>query len=76
MSPKASELLREALNLSEADRASLAGALVESLESATDPDAIEEWQTSVRRRFQELESGAVEPVGWTEVRERLFRGFE
>ncbi len=76
MSPKASELLRQALNLDEVDRASLAGALVESLESATDSNATEEWQAVVQRRVQELESGAVESVGWTEVRERLFRGFE
>ena len=31
---------------------------------------------AIRRRVEELESGAVEAVPWSEVRERLFRGFE
>ena len=76
MSPKASELLKEVLGLGEADRASVAGALIESLESEPDTDAAQAWESTVRRRVEELDSGAVEPVGWSEVRERLFSGFE
>lgn len=76
MSPTASELLREALALEEADRASLAGALIESLESEPDQDAAGSWEATIRRRIEELGSGKVQLVGWSEVRERLFRGFE
>lgn len=76
MSPSALELLREALALEEADRASLAGALIESLESEADQDAAGVWEATVRRRLEQLDTGEVKPIGWTEVRERLFSGFE
>jgi putative addiction module component (TIGR02574 family) len=76
MSPKANEVLEQALALSEADRASVAGALIESLEEPADPDAEEAWSEVIKRRVQELEAGSVKTVPWSEVRERLFRGFE
>ena len=76
MSPTAEDLLKQALTLDEKDRASVAGALIESLHGPTDPDAEEAWDVEVRRRVEELESGAVETIPWAEVRERLFRGFE
>ena len=76
MSPAATELLREALELDEADRAAVAGALIESLEGEAHPDAAAAWETAIRRRVEELETGAVSPVPWSEVRERLFGGFQ
>jgi putative addiction module component (TIGR02574 family) len=36
----------------------------------------ETWDAEIRRRVEELESGAVDAISWAEVRERLFRGFE
>lgn len=39
MSPTAEELLKQALTLDEKDRASVAGALIESLHQEADPDA-------------------------------------
>lgn len=76
MSPKAAELLEEALTLAESERADLAGALIESLDSGRDPDAETGWNEVIARRVRELETGAVEPVPWSKVRERLFRGFD
>jgi putative addiction module component (TIGR02574 family) len=76
MRPTAADLLKQALTLDEKDRASVAGALIESLHGQTDPDAEEAWDVEIRRRIEELESGAVETIPWAEVRERLFRGFE
>jgi putative addiction module component (TIGR02574 family) len=76
MSPTAEEVLKQALTLDESDRASVAGALIESLHEQVDPDAEEAWDAVIRRRVEELESGAVETIPWTEVRKRLFRGFE
>lgn len=76
MSPTAEELLKQVLTLGERDRASVAGALIESLHQETDPDAEEAWDTAIRRRVEELDSGAVETLPWSEVRARLFRGFE
>lgn len=76
MSPVAADLLERVLSLDERDRATLAGALVESLEPPAEPAVEQAWDIEIRRRVEELESGAVEGVPWSEVRERLFRGFE
>jgi len=76
MSPKASEILEQALGLDERDRAAVAGALIESLESEPEPNAEGAWGAEIRRRVVSLEAGEVESVGWMEVRERLFRGYE
>jgi putative addiction module component (TIGR02574 family) len=76
MSPTAAEILKQALTLDEHDRASVAGALIESLDTAVDADAAEAWEDEIRRRVEEIESGAVDLVPWSEVRERLFRGYE
>ena len=76
MSPTAEELLKQALTLDEKDRASVAGALIESLHGEEDSDAEEAWNAEIRRRVKELESGGVETIPWTEVKKRLFRGFE
>jgi putative addiction module component (TIGR02574 family) len=76
MSPKANEVLEQALSLDEADRATVASALIESLEGPADPNAEEAWSEEIRRRVQELEAGSVKSVPWSEVRERLFSGFE
>ena len=71
------ELLRKALSLvEEEDRALLAGALIESLRGELDAGAEDAWEAEIQRRVRELESGAVETIPWSEVRERLFRGFE
>lgn len=76
MSPVASDLLERVLSLDERDRATLAGALIESLEPPADPDVEQAWDVVIRRRLGELETRVVEEVPWSEVRERLFRGFE
>jgi putative addiction module component (TIGR02574 family) len=76
MSPSARELLEQALHLAEADRASLAGALIESLEGPAEEGVDEAWEEEIRRRVDELERGSVETVPWSEVRAKLFRGFE
>jgi putative addiction module component (TIGR02574 family) len=76
MSDTADQLLRKALTLNERDRASLAGALIESLDTEVQPGAAQAWDAEIERRVKELESHAVETVPWSKVRERLFRGFE
>jgi putative addiction module component (TIGR02574 family) len=76
MSPTAQELLKQVLTLGEEDRASVAGVLIESLHGEADPGAEEAWGAVVRRRVDELDSGAVQTIPWSEVRQRLFRGLE
>lgn len=76
MSPTVSEVLKQALSLDEQDRASVAGALIESLEMQVDADVEVSWSHEIERRVAELESSSVTTIPWFEVRERLFRGFE
>jgi putative addiction module component (TIGR02574 family) len=76
MSPTAEQVLKQALSLDERDRASVVGALIESLHDPTDPGAEEAWDMEIRRRVEELESRSVETIPWPDVRQRLFRGFE
>ena len=72
----ATRVWRKALTLDEKDRASLAGALVESLHGEPEPGASDAWASEIQRRVAELEAGSVATVPWSQVRERLFRGFE
>jgi putative addiction module component (TIGR02574 family) len=76
MSETAEELLKKALSLDEGDRASLAGALIESLHGKPEPGGEAAWEAEIKRRVAELDAHAVETVPWSKVRERLFRGFE
>ena len=47
MGKTAEQLLKQALSLGESDRASLAGALIESLDSGSDPDAHQAWNAVI-----------------------------
>ena len=76
MGKTAEELLKRALQLDEQDRASLAGALIESLHGDAEAGTESAWNAEIQRRVHELETRAVETVPWSKVRERLFRGFE
>jgi putative addiction module component (TIGR02574 family) len=66
-------VFREVFELSEADRAALAGLLFESLEPPPDDDVEELWAKEAERRWLEIESGAVQTIPWEEVRAKLFR---
>lgn len=65
------EILRDATELSEADRATLAGLLIESLEGEPDPEVDAAWLAEIARRVTEIEAGTVKTVPWDEVRKRL-----
>lgn len=65
------EILTQALALSAEERAALADSLLESLDTQVDQDAAELWRVETGTRIAELDSGAVETVGWDEVRVRL-----
>lgn len=76
MSPTTKQLLQDALGLDESERATLAGALIESLHGPP-PDGVEEaWEVVIERRVREFEAGTAKTVPWSEVREHLFRGFD
>ncbi len=67
------KLFRDAFDLPESERATLAGLLIESLEPPPDPDVEEAWAREAERRWREIESGVAETVPWEEVRAKLFR---
>jgi putative addiction module component (TIGR02574 family) len=65
------EIFRDAAELSEHDRATLAGLLIESLEKEPDPDVEAAWAAEIQRRVAELDAGTVKTIPWEEVRQRL-----
>jgi len=65
------DVFRDATELSEHDRATLAGLLIESLEGEPDPDVEAAWAAEIERRVAELDAGTVQPIPWEEVRQRL-----
>jgi putative addiction module component (TIGR02574 family) len=74
VNPAEDRIIREALELSAEARAALAGALVDSLESAPDPDAEAAWETEIRARVAELDEGRARTVPWSEVRRATLGG--
>jgi putative addiction module component (TIGR02574 family) len=58
MTQQAEKLRIEALQLADADRAELAHALINSLESETDKDAEAAWDRELERRLLKIESGS------------------
>ena len=66
-----SDLWRDASELSEKDRADLAGLLIESLEGPPDEDVEATWAAEIERRVAELDAGTVKGIPWEEVRQRL-----
>ena len=76
MSTHVNELFERASVLSEEERATLAGLLIESLESEVDPGVEEAWRLEIERRVAELDSGAVETVPWEVVKAKLLQRTE
>jgi putative addiction module component (TIGR02574 family) len=69
---KTSNLLQQALALSEKERADLACSLMDSLDPTVDEDAAAAWNQEIARRIADLDSGQAKTVPWDEVRGRIF----
>ncbi len=72
MSRTFTDVWQEAVELSEPDRAALAGLLIESLEGEPDSNVEAAWAAEIEKRVAELEAGTVETIPWEQVRQRLF----
>ena len=76
----AQSIVTAATQLSEQERVLLVEALLDSLEEPVVDDlaaVAEAWRQEVRQRSEELRSGLVKPVSWTEVSadvERVLEG--
>jgi len=66
------DVFSKAMKLDPDERVELAERLLDSLRPAN-AGVQEAWQAEIRKRIQELDSGAVEPVAWQEARARIFR---
>ncbi len=73
MSNMLAELKEKAAQLSEAERAELALALIESLDGPAETGVEEAWRVEIGRRVAQVERGEVQPIPGDEVFERLRR---
>jgi len=76
MTEEAANLLKRALALPVAERAELAGSLIESLDSAEDHSVASAWSVEVERRMQDLDNGKVKPISLEEARRRFSSAVE
>ena len=76
MNTKAEDLLASALKLPESERAEIAAELIASLDRTVDEEASKAWDEEIARRIEELGSGKVKCLPWSEVRRLLFRPFD
>ena len=68
---RAETLLQEVLSLPDAERAEIAGALLESLEPAPEEDVETAWRQEVAARVAASETGDVTTTPWEEIRDRF-----
>ncbi|MCU1347828.1 MAG: hypothetical protein JWO56_858, partial [Acidobacteria bacterium] len=59
MTRNVAELLREASELPESDRADLAGRLLQTLHSEPDEDVEAAWSEEIERRMRQIDDGEV-----------------
>ena len=71
MSRTFTDVWKEASELSEEERATLAGLLIESLEGAPEADVEAAWAAELEKRVAELDAGTVKSIPWEQVRQRL-----
>ena len=68
----ADDILENALQQPERDRARIAQALIASLDVVTDRKTDQAWQREIDERLGEIDGG-VACLPWEEVRDRLYR---
>jgi putative addiction module component (TIGR02574 family) len=71
MNARVDHVLDEVLALTAAERSAVAVALLDSLENADSASISDAWREEVKRRREELRSGAVRAAPWSEVKQRL-----
>ncbi|PYS25379.1 MAG: hypothetical protein DMF72_01830 [Acidobacteria bacterium] len=76
MEPNLKEVFHEAAQLSEQDRATLAGLLIETLDPVSEYEVEAAWSEEIKRRIAEIDAGTVELIPWEEVRAELFNEVE
>jgi len=72
MARNVAEILLEASELPESDRAELAGRLLETLHGEPDEDVEAAWAEEIERRVRQIDAGEVKTIPWEEVRAKLY----
>jgi putative addiction module component (TIGR02574 family) len=67
------ELYEKAAELTAADRAELAGMLLESIEEQSEVGVEAAWAAEIERRMADYRAGRVKTIPWSEVRAALHR---
>ncbi|WP_250655748.1 addiction module protein [Alkalimarinus coralli] len=62
------QVLESTKHLNSSERAMLAHCLISSLDSTQDQGVEEAWGKLAEKRFQQLESGEVKGVSWSEIK--------
>jgi putative addiction module component (TIGR02574 family) len=70
MSPAADRVLAELLQLPPDDRGAIAASLLDSLDP-TDTEVEAAWSEEIRMRIEDIQSGRVTPVPWSEARQQI-----
>ncbi len=74
MSPHTQEVLETAQALPTAAQVELIEALIAGLDEA-DPEPLDDaWMAEIQRRSAHFDAGQVQPIPWSEVRDRVRRG--
>jgi putative addiction module component (TIGR02574 family) len=71
MDNRVDALLEQARELPVADRERLANSLYDTLSEAPEPGYEDAWRTESIRRIEEIRSGAVVVIPWTDLRAQL-----
>ena len=71
MNARVDHVLDEILAMPAEERSAVAAALLDSLEDADSATISDAWRAEVKRRRDELRSGAVRATPWSEVKQRL-----
>jgi hypothetical protein len=62
MTATAKEILKKMMALDEGDRAELADRITESLEQRADPDYVVAWETDIKRKLADIDSGRAKMI--------------
>lgn len=71
MPPASAKVLADALELPIEERLDVAAELMASVDTEADPGWESAWVAECDRRMEEVRSGKVQPVAWSEARERI-----
>jgi len=71
MATTATDILKQALELNEEERAELASLLIESLDEPVEEGVEAAWMIEIERRMADLDSDSAKTLPWDEVREKL-----